>query len=180
MFEDDTSDADGADGATAPAWSGPVPVGDTGWLAGDFKNGLGLFGMVPPPGYRPAPSADRRTLFGLGPPPRPGNGAAGSRALRGGLLGDFQDRPGLVGPPSPRKSGAQAPTVNATSPVAFSTNDAGDPALTVNESGNSKKEECHELCSHLALPSRDFGVRFWRCVNQCMGTNSYPEWEGHF
>ncbi|AEG92354.1 RHS repeat-associated core domain-containing protein [Ramlibacter tataouinensis] len=40
--------------------------------------------------------------------------------------------------------------------------------------------ECREICSKLALPTRDFGVAFQRCVNQCMGTNTYREWRKYF
>jgi hypothetical protein len=163
MFEDDTSDADGVGGeANAPISTAPTPLGDTGWLAGDFKNGLGLLGMVPPPGHYRAPDAFRGTLFGLKPPSSGRGDSGGRQAAVGQSIGNLQNGPGLLGMPAP------------------SSDDSGTLRPVANESGNSKKEQCLELCSHLALPSRDFGVRFQRCMHQCMGTNSYPEWEKHF
>lgn len=41
MAQDGLSDV----GADASA-SGPFPVGDTGWMAGDFQNGSGLLGLA--------------------------------------------------------------------------------------------------------------------------------------
>ena len=52
MFGDDT-DADDMGGEVndgGPAVVGPVKMGGSGWQAGDFQNGLGLLGMVPPGG----------------------------------------------------------------------------------------------------------------------------------
>lgn len=39
---------------------------------------------------------------------------------------------------------------------------------------------CRAKCSDLALPTKDFGISFRRCYNQCMGYNSYPEWSSFF
>jgi hypothetical protein len=45
---------------------------------------------------------------------------------------------------------------------------------------NSRRQYCIEQCSDLALPTRDYGTSFNRCVQQCMGTATWPEWEKHF
>jgi hypothetical protein len=49
--------------------------------------------------------------------------------------------------------------------------------------GPGNKKWCIEKCSDLTLPTgkpRDQGMDHIRCVEQCMGRNSYPEWEGVF
>jgi|GEM_PF-5362101 hypothetical protein len=48
--------ADFSSDSGAPA-AGPFPLGDTGWMAGDFRNGSGLLGLTPPPsGAYPGPT----------------------------------------------------------------------------------------------------------------------------
>jgi hypothetical protein len=122
MFEDDTNDANlgSDDGDAGASVSGPVSLGNSGWQAGDFQNGLGLLGMVPPGGLNSSPSANSSNPFGA----------------------------------------SQSDTSGAWS----------DTAMT--------KAQCLDVCSKLALPTKDFGVAFQRCMNQCQGKNSYPEWEG--
>jgi RHS repeat-associated protein len=51
---------------------------------------------------------------------------------------------------------------------------------TVVVAANSQKDMCIERCSDLALPTQDYGTTFDRCMQQCMGTGNWPEWEPHF
>jgi RHS repeat-associated protein len=44
----------------------------------------------------------------------------------------------------------------------------------------SKKDDCIERCSDLALPTSDYGTAFFRCMQTCMGTNPWPEWTKYF
>ncbi len=39
---------------------------------------------------------------------------------------------------------------------------------------------CIERCADLALPTRNYGVAFQRCVATCTGQNLFPEWVPHF
>lgn len=100
--------------------SGSVNVGNSGWQAGDFQNGLGLLGMVPPGRRRVSRDGDQQAF---------------------------------------------SSTTQSTGASPWS-----DVALT--------KKQCLDMCSRLALPTGNFGVAFQRCMNQCRGRASYPEWEG--
>ena len=42
------------------------------------------------------------------------------------------------------------------------------------------EERCIERCSDLALPTRDYGVSFRRCLATCTGQTIFPEWERFF
>ena len=72
----------------------------------------------------------------------------------------------LSGPYSPIVSG------RATNPQAC--------IVSNSKNGPGDLDWCHDRCSDLALPTGDYGVAFQRCVNQCMGRATYPEWEGYF
>lgn len=116
MPEDDSDDL-GPDSGAPDA--GPIPIGDSGWRAGDFTNGLGLLGLTAP---------------------------------------DWN--------------------VSSAGWAQRNPNTQFDSSLLSNAA--MTKTECLDLCSHLALPTKDFGVAFQRCMNQCQGKANYPEWEGAF
>ncbi len=42
------------------------------------------------------------------------------------------------------------------------------------------KQYCIDRCATLALPTRDYGVSFQRCVLTCTGQTRFPEWLEHF
>jgi hypothetical protein len=44
------------------------------------------------------------------------------------------------------------------------------------------RDECLERCSALALPTRDYGTSFFRCVLACRsnGNSGFPEWDRFF
>jgi RHS repeat-associated protein len=44
------------------------------------------------------------------------------------------------------------------------------------------KQTCINRCSDLALPTRDFGIQFQRCMLACQsgGNSGFPEWDRHF
>jgi len=62
------------------------------------------------------------------------------------------------------------------------TSESGDnePAGSVSASEPRDKAQCIAICSELALPTRDFGVAFFRCVQHCMGEQDWPEWRKPF
>ncbi len=45
---------------------------------------------------------------------------------------------------------------------------------------DSKKDDCIKRCSELALPTGDYGIRFFRCLQTCMGEYPWPEWKKYF
>jgi hypothetical protein len=45
---------------------------------------------------------------------------------------------------------------------------------------NDRKRECRDICSDLALPTKDHGVSFGRCYDTCMGNADWPEWRKYF
>jgi hypothetical protein len=45
---------------------------------------------------------------------------------------------------------------------------------------NDRKRECRDICSDLALPTKDHGVSFGRCYDTCMGNADWPEWKKYF
>lgn len=49
---------------------------------------------------------------------------------------------------------------------------------STNHASNSDKNACIARCSTTSLPSGNYGVRFWRCMNDCYnplgGYNSDP------
>ncbi len=53
-------------------------------------------------------------------------------------------------------------------------------ATTDDRSGGRSRAECLAICSELALPTNDFGVAFFRCVQHCLGEEDWPEWRKHF
>jgi hypothetical protein len=42
--------------------------------------------------------------------------------------------------------------------------------------------DCHSKCADLALPTKDYGIQFQRCVLACMsnGTSGFPSWDRLF
>lgn len=42
--------------------------------------------------------------------------------------------------------------------------------------GGLDRQRCIEICSELALPTRDFGTAFRRCMLTCTGQTLFPEW----
>jgi len=61
---------------------------------------------------------------------------------------------------------------------------AGDE---LSNGGPSDKEWCTRVCSDLVLcrgigkkRAPDQGMAFYRCLNQCLGINDYPEWRDYF
>ena len=53
-------------------------------------------------------------------------------------------------------------------------------ATQCNDSGGRTLDDCIRMCSELALPTSDYGTSFFRCLQQCMGQNDWPEWEPYF
>ena len=49
-----------------------------------------------------------------------------------------------------------------------------------NRKGPGDRDWCIERCSDLALPTEDYGISFFRCVQTCMGEYPWPEWQKHF
>jgi hypothetical protein len=47
---------------------------------------------------------------------------------------------------------------------------------------DNKKQYCIDRCVPLALPTRDYGTSFWRCVLACMsdGNSGFSSWDRHF
>jgi hypothetical protein len=47
---------------------------------------------------------------------------------------------------------------------------------------DNKKQYCIDRCVPLALPTRDHGTSFWRCVLACMsdGNSGFSSWDRHF
>ena len=45
---------------------------------------------------------------------------------------------------------------------------------------NRSRAYCIARCSDLALPTRNYGLSFQRCLLTCTGQNSFPEWAPHF
>ena len=44
----------------------------------------------------------------------------------------------------------------------------------------NRRKECMDICSDLALPTRDNGTSFRRCVATCVGEADWPEWKKYF
>ncbi|MFT0213719.1 hypothetical protein VQ643_14145 [Pseudomonas sp. F1_0610] len=42
-------------------------------------------------------------------------------------------------------------------------------SIVISEALTARKEWCIEYCSDVALPTRDNGFSFWKCVNDCIG-----------
>jgi hypothetical protein len=129
MPEDDSDDL-GSDAGAPDA--GPIPIGDSGWIAGDFQNGAGLLGMV-------APGAGVSGIDGAFASQSSGPAAgvsAGPYALgdTGWQAGDLENGSGLLGlvPPAGYSSMGQSQsstdsdgeTENTASPGQF---DSGSP-----------------------------------------------------
>jgi len=131
------SDNPGPDANVSGASS--FPVGDSGWMAGDFQNGSGLLGLVAP-GYAPSSSTIGASSALPSSASSGGAQSSGPFALgdTGWLAGDFQNGSGLFGLVPPAGTGAvdlsQGSTVGAGG-----TPDAGaSPGQTDNDaSANS-------------------------------------------
>jgi len=44
------------------------------------------------------------------------------------------------------------------------------------------RSDCHSRCADLALPTKDYGIQFQRCVLACMsnGSSGLPRWDRYF
>jgi hypothetical protein len=99
------------------------------------------------------------------------------------LVPDGPSEKPLSAPATPPVPAAAAESAPATIPASTS----GQRAVHANRSsssplltGNDKRQYCIDRCTTLALPTRNYGVSFFRCYLTCMGENSFPEWEQHF
>lgn len=109
--------------------AGPFPIGDTGWLAGDFQNGSGVLGLVPPLARfarTPAPDASTAPPISVG---LDGSGPASPFAMgnTGWMAGDFQHGSGLLGLVPPTAYGATGQLSGSTSSDGRSAHDTGFP-----------------------------------------------------
>ena len=91
--------------------------------------------------------------------------------------------PGLaVQASTPVVASAPSPAVSEKSTEPPSTAPAQAPLAPMTKfyAQGGGKDRCIERCSDLALPTRDYGVSFRRCLATCTGQTIFPEWEQFF
>ena len=75
----------------------------------------------------------------------------------------------------------QAPT-QLPQTEAFAAIQPASPQPLVTPTPVQSRVDCHSRCADLALPTKDYGIQFQRCVNACMsnGNSGFPRWDRHF
>jgi hypothetical protein len=54
------------------------------------------------------------------------------------------------------------------------------PIWVTDDMLKDKKEACIAKCSDLTLPTKDYGITFFRCMQHCMGEQFWPQFAPHF
>jgi hypothetical protein len=70
-----------------------------------------------------------------------------------------------------------AQTQQAPSPI-----QPAHPQPLVTPTPVQNRNDCFRICSDMALPTKDYGIQFHRCVLACMsnGSSGFPSWDRYF
>jgi hypothetical protein len=82
------------------------------------------------------------------------------------------------------QEGSATDTASDLSPATERPANFNQPAVLTkvanNQDDRKRKQDCIEQCTDLTLPTDNYGSDFFRCVQQCMGVNDFPEWRRYF
>ena len=163
----------------------------------DWTNLQRLVGRDPLPSFRSPETPDHilyanaLASYGSGPPTSSGRSTdqlALASALEAygrkfgpspGLSAEYSDPTQATGGLSNYQTSGAATQVSGIDPTSSPQQPDGTNGL-MPVADKNKAAECRDICSDLALPTKDYGWAFHRCFDTCMGTADWPEWQKYF